>query len=120
MLPGCRSRLLPHQVTSFLELPIRSGRRASAVVRRRREPWFYLRLGFLRAGLTLTRVLRGGLELGECLGMTVAGQTTKRRLPPAPVGPGSLEALERDNLTRTAASLRIRRYCACNIKCSGS
>jgi hypothetical protein len=57
----------------------------------------------LEAGLTLTRVLRERLELGECLGMTVAGQTTARRLPPAPVSSRILAELRRhDDLTHAA------------------
>lgn len=39
------------------------------------------------AGLTLFRVLRESLWLGECLGVTVAGRTPRLRLPPAPVVP---------------------------------
>jgi hypothetical protein len=35
------------------------------------EPWFYLRLG-RQAGLSLIRVLREGLWLDECLGVTVS------------------------------------------------
>src|SRR5213593_1879107 len=34
------------------------------------------------AGLTLVRVLRGGLELGEYLGRLRAGRTGRSRLPP--------------------------------------
>ena len=39
------------------------------------------------AGLTLLRVLRGGLPLGECLGGLPAGRTTCSRLPLAPLVP---------------------------------
>ena len=45
------------------------GGRVQACRVARGEPWFYLRLG-RAAGLTLFRVLREGLWLGECLGMT--------------------------------------------------
>ena len=37
---------------------------------RESEPWFYLRLDTQDVGLMLLRVLRGGLRLGECLGVT--------------------------------------------------
>src|SRR2546426_1728927 len=67
--------------TSLLR-SIHVGRMASARVARR-EPWFYRRLG-PGAGLTLFRVLRGGLELGECLGRLRAGRTSISRLPLAP------------------------------------
>jgi hypothetical protein len=51
---------------SSRELPIRPGR-MQARRSRGRELRFYQRLGH-EAGLTLLRVLRGGLELGKCLG----------------------------------------------------
>ena len=54
---------------SSLELPIRLDEWPAREVARARKPWFYLRLG-VEAGLTLVRVLRRGLELGECLGLT--------------------------------------------------
>src|SRR5712664_2328458 len=54
---------------SSLELPIRLDEWPAREVARARKPWFYLRLG-PEAGLTLVRVLRRGLELGECLGST--------------------------------------------------
>jgi len=52
------------------------------------EPWFYLRLG-REAGLSLIRVLREGLWLGECLGVTVSRandlvETGPRTLVPDP------------------------------------
>jgi hypothetical protein len=43
------------------------------------------------SGLSGLRV-RPGLELGECLGMTVAGRTTQLRLPPAPGVPDPLSS----------------------------
>ena len=54
----------------------------------RGEPWFYLRLG-PEAGLTLIRVLREGLWLDECLGLTVGRandlvETAPRTLVPDP------------------------------------
>jgi hypothetical protein len=52
------------------------------------EPWFYLRLGH-EAGLSLIRVLREGLWLDECLGVTVSRandlvETGPRTLVPDP------------------------------------
>ena len=52
------------------------------------EPWFYLRLGQV-AGLSLIRVLREGLWLDECLGVTVSRandllETAPRTLVPDP------------------------------------
>jgi len=112
-----------------LELPIRPGR-MQALGSRGREPRFYLRLG-PEAGLTLVRVLRGGLELGECLGGLLAGRTDCSRLPPAPSsrileppargtpphrrlgdpGASALELFyESDCQGRTSASLMARRF----------
>src|ERR1043166_406973 len=54
---------------SSLLLPINAGRSQGLGSRDARGPWFYLRLG-PGAGLTLLRVLRGGLKLGEYLGAT--------------------------------------------------
>jgi len=52
------------------------------------EPWFYLRLGH-ETGLSLIRVLREGLWLDECLGVTVSRandllETAPRTLVPDP------------------------------------
>ena len=55
--------------SSSFELPVRLDEWPAREVARARKPWFYLRLG-PEAGLTLVRVLRRGLELGECLGST--------------------------------------------------
>src|SRR5918993_1918280 len=44
----------------------------SSIVRRRR-PRFYLRLAHYGAAISLIRVMRGGLWLGECLGRLKAG-----------------------------------------------
>jgi hypothetical protein len=53
---------------SSLELPVRLGRIASTTVARAQTT--VLSETRLEAGLTLLRVLRRGLELGECLGVT--------------------------------------------------
>src|SRR5882724_908217 len=55
--------------SSSFEHPVRLDEWPAREVARARKPWFYLRLG-PEAGLTLVRVLRRGLELGECLGST--------------------------------------------------
>src|SRR5436309_11307949 len=78
---GAAGQFASASVTS-IRLPIRldGGKRRGPG----RRPWFYLRLGS-RAGLTLLRVLRGGLGLGEYLGRLRAGRTKCLRLPLAPV-----------------------------------
>ena len=70
-----------------------------------------------KAGLTLLRVLRGSLQLGECLGETEAGPTTCLRLPPAPSS-GDSGALARGP-SRTRRS-NLPRYCACRVNWVGS
>lgn len=65
----------------------------------RGEPWFYLRLGS-KAGLTLFRVLREGLRLHECLGVTAsranaADETVSRTLVPDPGAAGENNAPRR-------------------------
>src|SRR3970040_1346648 len=70
LLSGTRCCLLPHRSSRVSTDPLDVVRSARVA---RREPWFYLRLG-TPAGLTLLRVLREGLWLGTCLGVTLAGR----------------------------------------------
>src|SRR5882672_3926580 len=75
--------------SSSFELPVRLDEWPAREVARARKPWFYLRLG-PEAGLTLVRVLRRGLELGECLGSTADRANENYDCPPHPCpGTGS-------------------------------
>jgi hypothetical protein len=71
-----------------------------------------------RIGLTLFRVLRKGLWLGEYLGgLRVAGRTPKMRLPPAPTS----RTLEPPRETRSHRRFGSEtRYCACTASFAGS
>ena len=87
------------RIRHLLVLPIHCWTNRSAEGRATREPRFYLRLG-PRAGLTLVRVLRGGLELGECLGVTAGRangslETAPRTLVPDPGAVGEEQAPHR-------------------------
>ena len=68
------------------------------------------------AGLTLFRVLRGGLGLGSCLGVTVAGRTTLSRLPLAPMS----ENLELRRGNSGPHRLEAPGYVACSVSLSES
>src|SRR5436190_24264774 len=52
---------------------LQAARRSS----RRRRPWFYLRLTRRRVAITLIRVMRESLWLGECLGETDSRAETR-------------------------------------------
>ena len=88
MLPGPRGSLLPHRSPRFNP---RSGGRCKRWVRARRTT--VLSETRPAAGLTLLRVLRGGLELGEDLGVTAGRandllEPAPRTLVPDPEGRG--------------------------------
>ena len=81
------------------------------------EPWFYLRLGTC-AGLTLLRVLRGGLGLDECLGMTVGRANVLVETAPRTVVREPRAAMrERNPHLGPRDSVR---YVACCVSCAGS
>src|SRR5262249_21230948 len=68
------------------------------------EPWFYQRLG-PRAGLTLFRVLREGLQFSEDLGGLMAGRTSVVRRPPAPMSRNPAAAGGRNAPTPVAVGI---------------
>ena len=71
-----------------------------------------------KPAVTLTRVLRGGLGLGECLGGLWPGRRKRRDFPPHPVS--RIEGAAARGPHPHRRLLESGRYCACIVNRAGS